>query len=206
MRAKHDNADDRQILENFLATLSAKDSRLAATGLLVEFGSISEVLAGSWWRLRSAVGPRLAHAIVASRVVMCAALAERIAERPLMSSSQALLDFLRFEISFLEREQLLVIYLDHQARLIRIVRSEEGRPCQTPIDIARIMRDGLNFGAAGFVLVHNHPSGDPRPSDADRWATDQLRRVAADLDMPLIDHLIVARGKIWSFSGSLHAM
>jgi DNA repair protein RadC len=63
------------------------------------------------------------------------------------------------------------------------------------VDFRQLIGRGLRIGAAGFLLVHNHLSGDPRPSAADVQVTNRLRRLSAELEMPLLDHLIVAGAK-----------
>jgi DNA repair protein RadC len=79
--------------------------------------------------------------------------------------------------------------------LLRIEPISEGSLASTPIEVGRIIHRALDLGAAGFLLVHNHPSGDPTPTTAAIQATGRLRRIAADLDILLIDHLVIACGE-----------
>ncbi|MFN2474001.1 MAG: JAB domain-containing protein [Sphingomicrobium sp.] len=129
---------------------------------------------------------------------MRVALAERVAERPLLGGVEGLLRYLRMEIGFFEFERLIAIYVDHETRLLKIVELGEGSPGHVAVNISNVVRNGMAIGAAGYILVHNHPSGNPEPSADDRRLTDRLFRVSDDLDMPLIDHFIIAQGRTWS--------
>ncbi|WP_237709170.1 JAB domain-containing protein [Sphingomonas elodea] len=73
--------------------------------------------------------------------------------------------------------------------------------CADAIDVPvrQIVADALAFDAAGMVMAHNHPSGDPRPSRADRATTRRLLHALEPVDVRLVDHLILARGGAVSF-------
>jgi DNA repair protein RadC len=86
--------------------------------------------------------------------------------------------------------------VDSNCRLMRIERITEGSFQAASVDRRSIIGCALAVGAAGFILVHNHPSGIPQPSNADIALTRQLRALAAELDLNLLDHFIVARGRL----------
>ena len=92
------------------------------------------------------------------------------------------------------REWLLALYVDCELNLLAVETVGQGNIAGCSIRPGLIHLKGHTHGAAGFLLVHNHPSGDPTPSPQDIRATHWLRRLFADLDMPLLDHLIVAKG------------
>ncbi len=98
------------------------------------------------------------------------------------------------------REELAVFaYLSGEGHLLgmRHTRGESRDSCAIPVrDVAA---DALAFGAQAVVMAHNHPSGDPTPSRADREATNGLARALGPLDIRLIDHLVLARGGAVSF-------
>ena len=79
---------------------------------------------------------------------------------------------------------------------MRIERLGIGSHKGTNLDIRTIVGSALALGATGVILVHNHPSGIPRPSTGDLTITRHLNRVLAELDIKLLDHLIVARGRL----------
>ena len=169
-----------------------------AERLIREFGSISAVLGASAWRLSRNMPGKLANAVAASREIMKAALSERVAERPFVTGSRGLLDYLRLNMGFYEHERMIAVYVDHAVRLLKIINLEEGSSAGIEVNRQRILREGLAIGAAGFVLLHNHPAGDPHPSNADKVLTRSLFALAQGLEMPMIDHLIVAGGLVWS--------
>jgi DNA repair protein RadC len=182
-------------LRDYLDSLGVSEPGMVARALIGEFGSLSDLLSASWWRLRRIGGARLANTIRASRDLMRAALAEPLEDGPVVPRSKELLRFLQAQIGFSDHECLLVLYVDAQLRLIRIQRLCEGNFHEAPIDFRRVIACGISVGASGFLLVHNHPSGIPTPSRDDVLITRRLRHLAAELDLHLLDHLIVARGK-----------
>lgn len=165
-------------------------------GLLVrDFGSLGGVMSASWWRLRGSVGMKVANAISASRDLMRRALTEGVAAGPVISNRREVVLLLQAHLGSLRRERLIALYLDSKLRLLRIERISEGTRDSIPFDISKIIQSGLEVGACGMLLVHNHPSGDAASSPSDRDAIGRLSRVAAELDMHLIDALIVAGGE-----------
>lgn len=97
-----------------------------------------------------------------------------------------------------DRERLLALYLNVQNRVVGIEQLGVGSLSQALVDTGALMRAALMLavkrGAAGFILVHNHPSGIAEPSAADRKIHEQLGRAAALLDLKLLDTVVVADG------------
>jgi len=183
-------------LAEFFAALGVADPASTARSLLEEFSTLSDLLSASWWRLRRVVGRRLARSVMASHGLMKAMLEEQVIEGPVVPRSQALIDFLQAEVGFLKHERLLALYVDSQCRLMRIEHIAEGSFTGALPDQRAIIGCALATGAAGFILVHNHPSGIPVPSTADLSLTQHLKHVAAEFDLNLLDHFIVARGRL----------
>jgi DNA repair protein RadC len=183
-------------LAEFLAALGVADPGTTARSIIEEFGTLSDLLSGSWWRLRRVVGSRLARAIQSSHGLMKAMFEEAIEEGPIVPRSNALIGLLQAEVGFLKHERLLALYVDSECRLMRIERIADGAFDQVSVDNRSIIGCALAIGAAAFILVHNHPSGIPQPSTADVAFTDRLKSLAADLNLVLLDHLIIARGRV----------
>jgi DNA repair protein RadC len=87
------------------------------------------------------------------------------------------------------RENLWVAHVDDEARCIHVSRHEGGET-RTRFPLRAIIADAAVHGSAGIVLAHNHPSGDPRPSDSDFQATRRLATAAEALDCAVLDHLV----------------
>ena len=96
------------------------------------------------------------------------------------------------------RERLWVAHVDDQARCIHLSR-HDGDETGTQFPIREIIADAAQHCSAGIVLAHNHPSGDPRPSDSDCRATRRLATAAEALDCAILDHLVFAGTKCTSF-------
>ena len=191
----------QRLLADYLDRLGVADPSCVAETLLRDFGSISGLLSASWWRLCGSAGHRLAGIISASRDIMRAGLMEEVARGPVLSSRQEVIQLIQANLGSLNRERLIAIYVDAKRRLIRIEPISEGSRTGTAMEVGHIVHRALDVGAAGLLLVHNHPSGDPTPSVSDIRATERLRRVAADLDIAIIDHLVIASGEVKSVHG-----
>src|SRR5437764_8792382 len=87
------------------------------------------------------------------------------------------------------RENLWVAHVDDEARCIHLSR-HAGDEARTGFPLRTIIADAAVHGSAGIVLAHNHPSGDPRPSDSDCLATRRLATAAEALDCTVLDHLV----------------
>ncbi len=97
------------------------------------------------------------------------------------------------------RERLAILYLDAERNVVGLSETRLGEEASIELPIRPIVADALRFDAVGLILAHNHPSGDPMPSDADVEVTRKLARVAAELGIQLHDHLIFAGPHCQSF-------
>ena len=100
----------------------------------------------------------------------------------------------------LQHEECWILYLNRAHKLIGKEKISLGGIGSTVIDIKIIVKKAVDRLASGIILVHNHPSGNPLPSEQDRSQTDSLRKAAAVFDIALVDHVIIARKKFYSFS------
>lgn len=96
------------------------------------------------------------------------------------------------------RECLWVAHVDNRARCLHLSR-HDGDKAGAQFPLREIIRDAARHGSAGLVLAHNHPSGDPRPSESDCRATRRLAAAAEALDCAILDHLIFAGEECTSF-------
>lgn len=126
---------------------------------------------------------------------MLQSLEDGLSDRPLLSSTETLHLYLRSEMGSLAAEAVHVLFLDSGLRLIRREPMFHGTIGECPFYAREVVRRGLELGAAGLILVHNHPSGDPTPSRDDRKRTHDLIEAARLFDIQVVDHLIIARSE-----------
>ncbi len=123
----------------------------------------------------------------------------RIKDRPALSSWNALLDYLMTSMGALREEQLRLIFLDKKNRIITDEVQQKGTVDHTPIYPREIIRRCLTLGATAFIIVHNHPSGDPKPSENDINMTKKVIKAADSMGIVVHDHIIIAGKKYISF-------
>lgn len=90
------------------------------------------------------------------------------------------------------REWLLALYVAADLELLAVDTVARGDISSCRLHFSRILCRGYRLGAAGFILVHNHPSGDPKPSHEDHRVTARLSYTSQNLEMPLLGHYILA--------------
>lgn len=96
-------------------------------------------------------------------------------------------------------EVLTAAYLDQEGKLRHLLTMSDDKSDMVSLPLRAIVHEALTQDCSRIILLHNHPSGDPRPSDADIKATRLLHRTTSALQLELIDHLILADGRCFSF-------
>ena len=114
-------------------------------------------------------------------------------EMPVLDNPEAIADLLREEIRTLEVEHFQVILLNTRRRLIRIEKVTQGTLDTLLVHPREVFKAAISANAAALILVHNHPSGDPAPSDADIKVTRDLIRAGQLLRIDVLDHVILGR-------------
>jgi DNA repair protein RadC len=172
-----------------------------ADELLAEFGSLGAVLAATPHRLSRTDRGRAHAANGISRFNAAAAhvLRSRIADRPLLSCLPDVVDYLRFDLSFVPNERTRILYMDARNCLIRDEQVAQGTGTRVAVQVRSIVDRAAELGSASVILVHNHPSGDPTPSRQDIDLTLRIAAEARRHDIVVIDHLIVGAEIVYSF-------
>lgn len=193
---------DYELLELLLfRAIPRQDVKPLAHRLLDHFGDFNRVISAPVARLRDISG--VGDAVVQELKIVEAA-AHRLARskvlgRHVISSWDALLDYCHTTMAHLETEQFRVLYLDRKNVLIADEAQGSGTVDHVPVYPREVVKRALELNASALILVHNHPSGDPTPSDADLSMTAQIRDAAAALDLVLHDHLIIGKSREISF-------
>lgn len=143
----------------------------------------------------------LAARLVLIRQAMRRVLRQGFEDRPVIKHYADLKDYLRFAQGSEITEQMRILYLDTRNRLLREEVAAQGTIDECPAYVREIVRRGLEIGAVGMILVHNHPSEIAEPSRADKELTQQVAAAARTLGMRVLDHLIVTSADVFSFRG-----
>ncbi|PTV94203.1 DNA repair protein RadC [Rhodobacter aestuarii] len=193
---------DYELLELILfRALPRQDVKPLARQLLNTFGGFGQVLSAPVTRLSEVqgVGPAVVQEL---KIVEAAAqrLAQsRVLQRPVLSSWQALVDYCHAAMAHRTTEQFRVLYLDRKNVLIADEEQARGTVDHVPVYPREVVKRALELDASALILVHNHPSGDPTPSQADIMMTDQINLAAQALGLTLHDHLVIGKGRELSF-------
>jgi DNA repair protein RadC len=120
-------------------------------------------------------------------------LARQTAQSEPLGTPEKIYGFMGPLLQNLPRESLRVVLLDTRHRLLHTEEVSLGTINESLAHPREILRPAISHGAYAFVLVHNHPSGDPTPSEADRALTRRIREAADLLQIHLLDHVIIGR-------------
>ncbi len=207
LRKKFDDAGpgalaDYELLELMLfRTIPRQDTKPLAKALIAKFGDLAAVLAASPQRIAEVKG---AGPAVAQDLKVAQALLERAAKTPLtqrtvISSWSQLVNYCRMTLAHAPREQFRVLFLDVKNQLIADEVMNEGTVDHAPVYPREVARRALELSAAAVILVHNHPSGDPKPSAADLAITREIVDAAGAIGVKVHDHLVIGRNGAESF-------
>lgn len=122
-----------------------------------------------------------------------------VADRTVLGCWPDVVDYLRARQGYQPDEELRALFLDQRNRLIREERLAVGTESAVRVDIRELIRRALLLDAAAMILAHNHPSGDPEPSAADRDVTRAINRAVTPVGIKLHDHLILVPDGYTSF-------
>ena len=193
---------DHELIELLLfGALPRIDTKPLAKQIIDRFGSYEEALAAPAERLRAMKGMS-DGAVALLKAVEAAAIRlarKQVHRKPVLSSWSALLDYCKTAIARAPVEQFRLLLLDRKNRLIEDAVMAEGTVDHTPVYPREIVKRALELNASALILVHNHPSGDPTPSDADLSMTRQVQDACEALGLTLHDHLIIGKSRELSF-------
>ena len=193
---------DYELLELVLfRAIPRQDVKPLARLLLDTFGDFNRVITASPARLQMVKGAGPA-VVLELKLVEAAAqrmMRARVIQKPVLSSWDVLLDYCHTAMSHRETEQLRVLFLDRKNVLIADEEQAKGTVDHVPVYPREIVKRALELNASALILVHNHPSGDPTPSDADLSMTHQVKDACDALGLTLHDHLIIGKSRELSF-------
>jgi DNA repair protein RadC len=193
---------DYELLELVLfRAIPRQDVKPLAHSLMATFGDFNRVVTAPVERLRTVKG--VGDAVIVELKIIEAA-AQRLARskvlnKHLISSWDALIDYCHTSMAHRETEQFRVLFLDRKNVLIADEEQGKGTVDHVPVYPREVAKRALELNASALILVHNHPSGDPTPSQSDIDMTAQMEMACAALGLTLHDHLIVGKSREFSF-------
>ena len=193
---------DHEVLELLLTyALPRKDTKPIAKDMIARFGSLGGALLADPERLAQIPGLGEGTATFWRLLHECRAreACRAVAKREKFSSPDQVRDMVCARLGHLTKEEFWVILVDNQNRLISFEPVFRGTVDQTAAYPREILELALRHHAGGLILVHNHPGGDLSPSPQDKNLTETIARLASDLGLRLLDHLVVTAEGFSSF-------
>jgi DNA repair protein RadC len=196
-----DSLADYELLELLLTYgLPRVDTKPMAKALLDQFGSLVGVLQQPERRLVTVkgLGPEGAFFVKVVRACLARSMQSAVENEPSVSGPEDIFAFIRLHLGPRVNECVYALYLDDARRVVYHAEISAGTVDRAPIYPREVFKPALLHNATGIVLVHNHPEGQPVPSEHDMQITQMLEEVATPLGISLIDHLIVSRLQAYS--------
>jgi len=197
-----DAVPDYELLEMLLyGAITRGDTKPLAKRLLGRFGDLNHVLAAPEARLKEVegVGDKVIFQLKLIQSVGHRMARARVMKKPILASWDALLEYCQTAMAHRDLEQFRVLYLDRKNVLIADEAQANGTVDHVPVYPREVVKRALELNATALILVHNHPSGDPTPSQADIEMTFAIRDAAEVLNITIHDHLIIGKAREISF-------
>ncbi len=193
---------DYELLELVLfRSIPRQDVKPLARALMDTFGDFNRVLTAPEERLRQIKG--VGDTVITDLKILeaCAhrMARARVMQRHVISGWDALLDYCHTTMAHRETEQFRVFFLDRKNVLIADEEQAKGTVDHVPVYPREVAKRALELNASALILVHNHPSGDPTPSQSDIDMTNRIQDACTALGLTLHDHLIIGKSNELSF-------
>jgi len=187
--------------QDLLAGLLASSQGTAyASALLQHFPSIGHVISAEASQLRAFGLSRRDIAVLRLvHEIACRMARAEVRGRPVLGNWQALIAYLQTAMAYQQIEQFRILFLDRKNTLIADEVQQRGTVNHTPVYPREVVKRALMLNASALIVVHNHPSGDPKPSREDIVTTRQLKAAADALEIELHDHVVIGHGRHASF-------
>jgi len=191
-----DALQDYELLELFLfMAIPRKDVKPLAKDLLKRFGSLPALLSAPLHELTkvSGISENTAIALQAVAATSTRMLKQELMQRPVLNNWSRLMDYCQATMAHETKEHFRILFLNKKNEMIADEVQGSGTVDHTPAYPREIMKRALDLGATAMILIHNHPSGDPKPSQADVDVTRNIMRAAEPFNIVIHDHIVVSR-------------
>ncbi len=198
-----DGFHDYEVIE-LLLTLATprKDCKDQAKAALKRFKTLQAVIEAPPEQLQEikGIGPKNIFGIKLVQAVAERYLQKKLIKKDPIRSSKELFEYLYHSLRDKKREIFKVVFLDAQNKIIAIEDLFEGTLTASSVYTREVLQTALRHHAAGLFLVHNHPSGEPRPSSEDRLITGELIHACRVMGITVHEHLIIGDNTYFSFA------
>ena len=193
---------DYELLELILfRSIPRRDVKPLAHKLMKEFGDFNRVLAAPVQRLAlvKGIGPKVAQELKIIEAAGHRMALAQVLGKEVLSSWDALMRYCKSVMAHRETEQFRILFLDKKNKLIADEEQQKGTVDHVPVYPREVAKRALELNASALILVHNHPSGDPSPSQADIDMTRRIEEALRTLGIILHDHIIIGKETDASF-------
>jgi len=191
-----DGLADYELLELLLFySIPRVDVKPLAKDLIEHFGGFAGVLAADPDRLAE-IDKVSYQTVVQLKAIQAAGLniaRAELTEAPVLTSWSKLLQYLKASMGHATKEQFRIVFLNAKNAIIADEMQQEGTVNHTPVYPREVIKRALDLGATALIMVHNHPSGDPTPSQADIAMTNEVADAGDKLGIVLHDHIIISK-------------
>jgi len=195
---------DYEIIE-LLFTLGRPrwDCKTQAKEAIHRFKSLRGVLEASPDELQQikGIGPHSIFGIKFIQAVAREFLKEKSMEKPVCNSSQEIFDYFYYSMRGLKKEIIKIVYLNSQNHILEIKDLSHGTVDSSYLYPREVMEGAIKCNAVSLVMVHNHPSGNPSPSESDKELTRSMVYIGSMMQIKMLDHIIIGENKYYSFAG-----
>ena len=184
---------DHELIEYLLAlAIPRRDTKDQAKALIARYGGIGPLLSASAETLRrEGLSESVIGALKIAEATALRLLESRAEGAPVLSSWEALTDYLHAAMAHSRTEQVRVLFLNARNMLIANEAMWNGSVDEASVHVREIISRAIQLGATALIVVHNHPSGDPTPSSQDIRVTQDLVEAARHMKIAVHDHVIV---------------
>ena len=204
MAGGSDMADYEALELLLMYAIPRRDVKPLAKKLIKEFGTFSGVISAPIEKLTKIEGIKENSAILIKFVEFAAKKLSwqnlAFEDAPYISSTDLLIEFCRCSIGYSDVEVLRIIYTDAKLKVLATEVLQKGSISSVNISPREIVTKALNKNASGIIMVHNHPTGDPRPSNNDVEATRRVKQACEAVGINLHEHIIITPSDYYSFS------
>lgn len=194
---------DAELLAVFLRVgVSGKSAVDLGRDMLSHFGSLHGLFSASLdqFSLVNGLGPAKFAQLQAVLELARRSTSEELKRGDVLSSPEAVRQYLQLMLAKKAYESFAVLFLDVKNCLITAEELFRGSLMHTSVYPREVVKAALSHNAAGVIIAHNHPSGSPEPSHADRTLTKALQQALGLVDVRVLDHFVVAGSRVYSFA------